>query len=62
MIRASCLLLSRVDDAVHQRRDSGATMVEYAIMVAFVAAVAAATVGLLGGAVKGLFSELPGTF
>lgn len=41
------------------REDEGATMVEYAIMAAFIAAICAAAVGLLGGAVAKLFESVP---
>lgn len=37
------------------RDDQGATMVEYAFMVGFVAMAAFLAVGLFGGAVRGLF-------
>ncbi len=37
------------------REDQGATMVEYAFMVGFVAMVALIAVGLFGGAVRELF-------
>lgn len=36
--------------------DSGATMVEYAIMVAFIAGACIAIVAGFGGSVKGLFT------
>ncbi len=42
---------------IHQ--DEGATAAEYAIMAGFIAAVIAATVGLFGQAVVGLFSRVP---
>lgn len=38
------------------RDDSGATMVEYAIMLTFIAAVCIALVAALGGATKSEFS------
>lgn len=39
------------------RDESGATMVEYGIMVALIAAIAVGTVGILGGSTKGAFSD-----
>lgn len=39
--------------------EEGATAVEYAIMVGFIAAVIAGAVGGLGQAVKGLFERVP---
>lgn len=45
-------------------RDEGATMVEYGVMVALIAAVSILTVGILGGQVKTAFctivNALPG--
>lgn len=40
------------------RDESGATMVEYGVMVALVAAIAIATVATLGGYVNGAFSDV----
>lgn len=40
------------------REDSGATMVEYGIMVALIAAVCIATVTTLGQSVNGAFSNV----
>jgi Flp pilus assembly pilin Flp len=37
-------------------REDGATMVEYAIMVAFIAAICAIAVGLIGEGVRDLFA------
>ncbi len=39
--------------------ESAATAVEYAIMVGLIAAVVVGAVGLLGGAVLGLFQRVP---
>jgi len=44
------------------RDDSGATMVEYAIMLAFIAAVCITLVATLGGTTKSEFSNLNSTF
>lgn len=40
------------------RDESGATMVEYGIMVALIAAIAIGTVSVLGGQVNGAFSTV----
>lgn len=40
------------------RDESGATMVEYGVMVALIAAIAVATVATLGGYVDGAFSDV----
>lgn len=40
------------------RRDRGATMVEYGLMVALIAVVVLAAVGPLGTAIAGLFTGL----
>jgi pilus assembly protein Flp/PilA len=37
------------------QRDEGATMIEYGLMVALIALVAVAAVGLFGASVNGLF-------
>lgn len=42
------------------RDDTGATMVEYSILVAFIAAVCITVIGKLGRSVFGLFSGVPG--
>ena len=42
------------------RRDDGATMVEYGIMTALIAAIAVAVVQVLGLDVRGLFESVPG--
>lgn len=43
------------------RNEEGVTMVEYALMLGFIAAVCVAVVGTLGTAVEGLFrSVIPG--
>ena len=41
-----------------RRRDEGATMVEYGLMVALIAVVAAVTVTILGGGLQGLFGDV----
>ena len=40
------------------REERGATMVEYGLMLALIAAVAAATVGTLGGLVNNVFQSV----
>jgi pilus assembly protein Flp/PilA len=40
------------------REDGGATMVEYGIMVGLISAVCIATIALLGGEVRDLFSSV----
>jgi pilus assembly protein Flp/PilA len=40
------------------QEDEGAVMLEYAIMVAFIAAVCVAAVTLLGGSVRDLFASV----
>ena len=42
--------------------DSGATAVEYSLMVALIATVIAVVVGLLGSQVSSAFSSMIGTF
>jgi pilus assembly protein Flp/PilA len=44
--------------AVRLRREDGATMVEYGIMVALIAAVAVAVIGFLGADVKAAFQTI----
>jgi pilus assembly protein Flp/PilA len=39
-------------------RDEGATMVEYGLLVALIAIVAAVTVTILGGGLQGLFGDV----
>jgi len=41
--------------------EEGATMVEYALMVALIGAALAGVVGTLGGAISGKFSSVQGT-
>lgn len=43
------------------RAESGASMVEYALLVALIAAVCIAAVTLLGGAIKNIFSGVGNT-
>jgi pilus assembly protein Flp/PilA len=43
------------------RKEEGATMVEYGLMVALIAVVVMAGVGLLGTALNGMFTELATT-
>ena len=40
------------------RNDEGATMVEYGVMVALIAAVCIAVVGLIGGKINGAFGTV----
>jgi pilus assembly protein Flp/PilA len=40
------------------RGDDGATMVEYALLVALIAVVCLASIGLLGNAAKGKFTTI----
>jgi pilus assembly protein Flp/PilA len=42
--------------------DEGATMVEYGLMVALIAAVCVASVSALGVSVSGLFNTIAGSF
>ena len=42
------------------RRDDGATMVEYGLMVALIAIVALGAVTLLGGSVTAIFNDIAG--
>jgi pilus assembly protein Flp/PilA len=44
--------------AALRRRDEGATMVEYGLLVALIAIVAAVTVTILGGGLQGLFGDV----
>jgi len=44
--------------AIRLRREDGATMVEYGIMVALIAAIAVAVIGLLGIDVKNAFQAI----
>ncbi len=43
------------------RRDDGATMVEYGLMVALIAVVAIVAVTALGGSVKDIFCDIAGS-
>lgn len=60
MSQALIALQSRVVDAVQGKNDRGATMVEYALLVAFIAIVALVGVKLLGTALSTFFSDLAG--
>jgi Flp pilus assembly pilin Flp len=44
------------------RREDGATMVEYGLMVVFIAAASAAIVTTLGISVQGVFTSFNGSF
>lgn len=44
------------------RGDDGAAMVEYVLVVTFIAVAAATAVGLLGGSVLGLFDLVENSF
>ena len=43
------------------RRDDGATMVEYGLMVALIAIVALGAVTVLGGSVRDIFNSIAGS-
>jgi Flp pilus assembly pilin Flp len=53
---------SRDNRQATQSTEAGATAVEYALMVAFIAAVIAATVAIFGTKVHALFAPVPGWF
>jgi pilus assembly protein Flp/PilA len=44
------------------RQDDGATMVEYGMMLAFIALVCIAAVTLLGGNVSAMYNQVAGAF
>lgn len=54
-VTLNTLLTNRIE-----RDDKGATMVEYGLMVALVAVIAAVGAGILGIAVDGLFTTVAG--
>ena len=49
-------VLAKLNTAVLARRDRGATMVEYGLMVALIAVVVIVAVGPLGTAIKDMFN------
>lgn len=51
-------LLSLVGARLEDRRDRGATAVEYGLMVGLIAVAIIATVGLLGDELKALFANV----
>jgi len=51
-------MLARLSGVVAARRDRGATMVEYGLMVALIAIVVLVAVGPLGTAVSGVFNSV----
>ena len=61
MSKAIINLQSHVLDAVQGRKDRGATMVEYGLMVALIAVIVAVAVGPLGAAIAQLFTNVTNT-
>jgi pilus assembly protein Flp/PilA len=54
-------VLAKLNTAVLARRDRGATMVEYGLMVALIAVVVLVAVGPLGRAISTLFDNVTGS-
>ena len=53
-------VLAKFNTAAMARRDRGATMVEYGLMVALIAVVVLVAVGPLGEAISTLFDQVTG--
>lgn len=53
-------VLAKLNTAVLARRDRGATMVEYGLMVALIAVIVLVAVGPLGQAISALFDDVTG--
>ena len=53
-------VLAKLNTAVLARRDRGATMVEYGLMVALIAVIVLVAVGPLGQAISALFDNVTG--
>ena len=53
-------VLAKLNTAAMARRDRGATMVEYGLMVALIAVVVLVAVGPLGEAISTLFDQVTG--
>ena len=51
-------LYALVNDRFEDRKDRGATAVEYGLMVGLIAVAIIVTVGLLGGRLDGLFAQI----
>lgn len=58
MSKALITLQSRIVDAAQGKQDRGATMVEYGLLVAFIAIIALAGVKLLGTNLLALFNGI----
>ena len=53
-------VLAKLNTAAMARRDHGATMVEYGLMVALIAVIVLVAVGPLGQAISALFDDVTG--
>lgn len=53
-------VLAKLNTAAMARRDHGATMVEYGLMVALIAVIVLVAVGPLGQAISALFDNVTG--
>lgn len=60
MSHALTRLQQHVVDAVQAKKERGATMVEYALLVAFIAIVALVGVKVLGTTLSSFFSDIAG--
>lgn len=54
-------VLAKLNTAAMARRDHGATMVEYGLMVALIAVIVLVAVGPLGRAISTLFDNVTGS-
>jgi pilus assembly protein Flp/PilA len=54
-------VLAKLNTAAMARRDHGATMVEYGLMVALIAVIVLVAVGPLGQAISTLFDNVTGS-
>ncbi len=62
MLRMYIASVMRLEDITSlMRREDGATMVEYGLMVSLIAVVALAAVTLLGGSVSAIFCDIAGS-
>ncbi|WP_446666296.1 Flp family type IVb pilin [Flexivirga sp. B27] len=58
MSKTLITLQSRLVDAVQGKKDRGATMVEYGLLVALIAVIVAVAATTLGEGIAGLFDEV----
>lgn len=60
MSKTLITLQSRLVDAVQGKKDRGATMVEYGLLVALIAVIVAVAATTLGENIAGLFDDVAG--